>query len=161
MKSDFLPKRKKLGEILVSRGKITPEELTHCFGIQKKESKPLGQILVKEGMITEEELKSLLGEQLGIQHIWLRKGVVDPRIVHVLPKEKALSFNVIPMFRVNGVLTLATADPQAYFVLDEISKITNLKVQPVGCRADDILEAIHECYREDVGIDEDPQSSVP
>ena len=154
MKSDFLPKRKKLGEILVSQGKITPEELTHFLRIQKKESKPLGQILIKEGVITEEELKNILGEQLGIQHLWLRKGLVDPRIVHVLPKEKALSFMVIPMFRVNGVLTLATADPHAFFVLDEISKITNLKVQPVACRAHDILEAIHECYQEDVGIDD-------
>ena len=154
MKSDFLPKRKKLGEILVSQGKITPEALTHFLRLQKKESKPLGQILIKEGVITEEELKNILGEQLGIQHIWLRKGLVDPRIVHVLPKEKALSFKVIPMFRVDGVLTLATADPQAFFVLDEISKITDLKVQPVGCRADDILEAIHECYQEDVGIDD-------
>ena len=154
MKSDFLPKRKKLGEILVSQGKITPEELTHFLRLQKKESKPLGQILIKEGVINEEELKNILGEQLGIQHIWLRKGLVDPRIVHVLPKEKALSFKVIPMFRVDGVLTLATADPHAFYVLDEISKITNLKVQPVGCRADDILEAIHECYQEDVGIDD-------
>ena len=154
MKSDFLPKRKKLGKILVSQGKITPEELTHFLRIQKKESKPLGQILIKEGVITEEELKNILGEQLGIQHLWLRKGLVDPRIVHVLPKEKALSFMVIPMFRVNGVLTLATADPHAFFVLDEISKITNLKVQPVACRAHDILEAIHECYQEDVGIDD-------
>ena len=154
MKSDFLPKRKKLGEILVSQGKITSEALTHFLRLQKKESKPLGQILIKEGVITEEELKNILGEQLGIQHIWLRKGLVDPRIVHVLPKEKALSFKVIPMFRVDGVLTLATADPHAFYVLDEISKITNLKVQPVGCRTDDILEAIHECYQEDVGIDD-------
>ena len=154
MKSDFLPKRKKLGELLVSQGKITAEALTHFLRLQKKDSEPLGQILIKEGVITEEELKNILGEQLGIQHIWLRKGLVDPRIVHVLPKEKALSFKVIPMFRVDGVLTLATADPQAFFVLDEISKITDLKVQPVGCRADDILEAIHECYQEDVGIDD-------
>jgi type IV pilus assembly protein PilB len=154
MKSDSLPKRKKLGEILVSQGKITSEELTHFLRIQKKESEPLGQILIEEGVITEEELKNILGEQLGIQHIWLRKGLVDPRIVHVLPKEKALSFMVIPMFRVNGVLTLATAGPHAFFVLDEISKITNLKVQPVACRENDILEAIHECYQEDVAIDD-------
>ena len=154
MKSDFFSKRKKLGEILVSQRKIAPEELIHFLHIQNKESKPLGQILIDEGVITKEELKNILGEQLGIQHIWLRKGLVDPRIVHVLPKEKALSFKVIPMFRVNDVLTLATADPHAFFVLDEISKITNLKVQPVDCRGDDILEAIHECYQEDVAIDD-------
>jgi type IV pilus assembly protein PilB len=154
MKSDFIPKRKKLGEILVGQGKIKPEELANFLLIQKKESKPLGQILVQEDAITEEELQQALIEQLGIQHIWLRKGLVDPRIVPVLPKEKALSYKVIPMFRVHNVLTIATSDPHAFFVFDEISKITHLKVQPVACRTDDILEAIHECYQMDVAIED-------
>ena len=105
-------------------------------------------------ILSKEELTHILGEQLGIPHVWLRKGLVDPRIVHVLPKEKALLFQVVPMFLVNNVLTLATSDPHALFGFDEVSKITNLKVQPVLCRAHDIMEAIRECYREDVGIDE-------
>ncbi len=154
MKSDLVPKRKKVGEILVSRGRITPEQLTNILRIQKKTSKPIGQVLIQEGLLAEEELTEILGEQLGIPHIWLRKGLVDPRIAHVLPKEKALLFQVVPMFRVNNVLTLATADPHAIFVFDEISNITNLEIQPVVCRTDDILEAIHECYQQDVGIDE-------
>jgi type IV pilus assembly protein PilB len=154
MKTDLIPKRRKIGEILVSQGKIKPEKLEHCLLLQKKESKSLGQILLQEGIITEEELQQVLAEQLGIRHIWLRKGMVDPRIVHVLPKQKALSYQVIPMFRVYNVLTIATSDPHAFFIFDEISKITNLKVQPVACRADDILEAINECYQTDVVIDD-------
>ena len=154
MKTDLISKRKKLGEILIGQGKITPEELEKYLLIQKNKALPLGQILLQEGSINEEELQQVLIEQLGIQHVWLRKGMVDPRIVHVLPKEKALAYKVIPMFRVHNVLTIATADPHAFFVFDEISKITNLKVQPVACRSDDILEAIHECYQLDVAIDD-------
>ena len=154
MKRDFIPKKKRVGEILVSQGRITPEQLTNILRTQKKTSKPIGQILIQEGILKQEELTEILGEQLGIPHLWLRKGLVDPRIVHILPKEKALLFQVIPMFRVNNVLTLATTDPNAIFVFDEVSKLTNLDVQPVICRIDDIIEAIHECYRQDVGIDE-------
>jgi len=154
MKTDLIPNRKKLGEILISQEKITPEELEKCLLIQKNNSQPLGQILLQEGLITEEELQQVLIGQLGIQHVWLRKGMVDPRIVHVLPKEKALAYKVIPMFRVHNVLTIATSDPHAFFVFDEISKITQLKVQPVACRSEDILEAIHECYQMDVAIDD-------
>jgi type IV pilus assembly protein PilB len=154
MKHDFFPKKKRVGEILVSQGRITPEQLTNILRTQKKTSKPIGEILLQEGILKQEELTEILGEQLGIPHLWLRKGLVDPRIVHILPKEKALLFQVIPMFRVNNVLTLATTDPNAIFVFDEVSKLTNLDVQPVICRTDDIIEAIHECYRQDVGIDE-------
>ena len=80
--------------------------------------------------------------------------MIDARIVKVLPKDKALRFEVIPMFRVNNVLTLATADPNSIFVFDEIARITNLVIQPVLCRTDDIIEAIHEYYREDVNFDD-------
>jgi len=156
MKTSFVPKRKRIGEILVSQGRITPEQLTELLRTQKKTSKRLrlGDLLVENKILTKEELTQSLGEQLGIPHVWLRKGLVDPRIINVLPKEKALHLQVIPMFRVNNVLTLATADPHALFVFDEVSKITNLEVQPVLSRTDDIMEAIRIYYEEEMSIDD-------
>lgn len=153
MKRRHIPRQTKLGEILARRGRITPEKLTEALRIQKETSKPLGKLLVEQDIISEEELIYILGEQLGIPHIWLRKGMVDPRIVHILPKEKALLYHVIPMFRVNNVLTLATTDPYYYFAFDEVRKITGLEVQPVLCRSIDIVEAIQQSYQEDVSID--------
>ena len=151
---NYIRKRKRLGDMLISKNRMTHEQLEEYLQIQKQTSKPLGRILVEEGVITEEELKLTLGEQLGIPHIWLRKGLVDPKIVHLLPKEKAALFKVIPMFRVNRILTLATSDPNAIFAFDEVSKITRLDVQPVLCRADDINEAINTYYQMEVNIDE-------
>ncbi|MBL7181179.1 MAG: Flp pilus assembly complex ATPase component TadA [Desulfobacterales bacterium] len=160
MKRNFMPtKRKKLGEILVRQGRITPDELVELLRLQKEVSKPLGQLLVDKNILSQQELTNVLGEQLGIPHVWLRKGLVDPRIVHVLPKDKALLYQAIPMFRVNNILTLATADPNDIFVFDEISKMTSLEVQPVICRVDDILEAINQSYQEDVSI-EDIMTSI-
>jgi type IV pilus assembly protein PilB len=154
MKRRLLPRRMKLGEILVQRGQITSEQLTEILTIQKEHPAPLGQILMEKELVTQEELTQILGEQLDIPHVWLRKGLIDPRIVQVLPKEKALRYQVIPLFRVNNVLTLAAADPNLIFVFDEVSKITHLEVQPVLCRAEDITKAIHECYKEEVTIDD-------
>ena len=154
MTTNIVTRSKRLGEILVEQGRISPEQLKEALRCQKENSKPLGQTLIQEGFLTEKELTDALGEQLGIPHVWMRKGLVDPRIVHLLPKEKALRLQVIPMFRVNNILTLGVVDPFAYFVFDEVSKITNLEVQPVVCRVDDIEKAINECYQEDVNIDE-------
>jgi len=154
MKTGIVTKRKRLGEILVEQGKITPEQLTHILRLQKECRKPIGQICVDEKYISNEELINILGEQLGVPHVWLRKGLVDPRIVSVLPKERALHYQVVPMFLVDNVLTLATSDPNAYFVFDEVKKITNFEVQPVICRADDIIEAINEAYQKNTSIDD-------
>jgi len=147
-------KRLRIGEILIQQGRLTPEQLAEFLRLQRESSKPLGQILMDNQIISAEELKQILGTQLGIPHVWLRQGLVDPRVVPLVPKEKALRFKIVPMFRVNHVLTLATADPHAIFVFDEIAKMTKLEVQPVSCRTDDILKAIDECYRQEVSMDE-------
>jgi len=154
MKTESMPKRKRLGEILVQQGRITPEQLAEILREQKQRSRPLGQLLVEKGFINSEDLPKILGEQLGIPHMWLRKGLIDPRVVHLLPKEKALLFQVIPMFRVRNTLTLATSDPHALFVFDEVSKLTHLEVHPVLCRTDDIVDAIQEYYQEEMTVDE-------
>ena len=94
----YVRKRMRLGELLISQNLITQEQLEQCLQLQKITQKPLGRILVEEACITEEELQLTLGEQLGIPHIWLRKGLIDPKVVHILPKDKASLFKVIPMF---------------------------------------------------------------
>lgn len=146
--------RKKLGDILVHQGRITPEQLAKLLHGQKACGKPLGQILIDQEILSVEELNQILGEQLGIPHVWMRKGLADPRIVHLLPKEKALQYQVIPLFCVNGKLTLATADPYSPFVFKEVSRITGMEILPVLCRVDDILDAINDCYRAEADMAE-------
>ena len=76
MKSPFVHKRKKIGEILVGKGFITADQLTEFLRAQKESSKPLGQLLLEEEILSPEELTTIIGEQLGIPHIWLRKGMI-------------------------------------------------------------------------------------
>ena len=154
MKTTLIPKRRKLGEILIQQELLSPDQLAEFLQLQKETSKSLGQIVVEKGIISNEDLVKILGEQLGIPHVWLRKGLVDPKIVHVLPKEKAFYYQVIPMFVVNNVLTLAISDPYAFFVIDEVKKLTKMEVQPVICRVEDILMAISQAYQENITIED-------
>ncbi|MCK5096523.1 MAG: hypothetical protein KAR45_00375, partial [Desulfobacteraceae bacterium] len=149
-----IPKRIKLGEILVRKKKLTPEKLYELLEIQSQTSQSLGYLLTKQKIITEEELNNALSEQLGIPHVSLRKGLVDPQIVDILPKEKAIQMNVIPMFRVNNVLTVATSDPHDFFKQDKIAEITKLHIQQVSCSQQNITTAIEECYRGQISIDD-------
>ncbi len=146
--------RKKLGEILVEQGALTEEQCEEALRIQKKTGKLLGQILVEKKMVSEEDLVRILGDQLGYPHVWLRKGMIDPKVVRIIPKEKARLYRVIPMFKVFDDLTIATADPQAIFALDELSRLTRCTLHPVLCRATDIEQAINEYYDEDVRIND-------
>ena len=146
--------KKRLGEMLVEAGLMSAEQLQEALKLQRESGKRIGQVLVEAGFISWENLANALGGQLGIPHIWLRKGLVDPEVVHLVPKDKAKLFTVIPMFKVKDKLTIATADPQAIYVFDELAKLTGCQIQPVICRAQDILEAIEQYYQEDVALED-------
>ncbi|NQU41929.1 Flp pilus assembly complex ATPase component TadA, partial [bacterium] len=146
---------KKLGQILLDDHLILPEQLDAALQKQTQTGKRLGQVLIDMDLITYDSLVSVLSRQNGIPHIWLRKGLIDPKIVHLVPREKAEAYQVIPMFKVHNTLTLAMADSTDLFVVDDIERLTGLKVQPVQCRSQDLVQtAIKEYYSEDVEMDD-------
>lgn len=144
----ILKKKKKIGELLVEANLLSSENLVEALRLQKQNGKKLGQILIDHHFIKAGDLVSILGSQLGIPHVWLRKGLVDSNIIKSVPYDKARAYQVLPLFKVRNTLTLATADPMAVFILDELAKSTGCTIQPVLCRADDIETCIEEYYRE-------------
>ena len=113
----ILSKKKKIGELLVEANLLSSENLLEALRLQKQNGKKLGQILIEHHFIKPADLVSVLGSQLGIPHVWLRKGLVDKKIINSVPYDKARAYQVLPLFKVRNRLTLATADPMAIFIL--------------------------------------------
>ena len=65
MESALVPSRL-LGELLIEKSLITPEELEEALAEQKENGKRLGEILVKKGYVSGPELTTVLAEQLGV-----------------------------------------------------------------------------------------------
>jgi len=137
---------KKLGEILIEEGLLTGAQLEEALALQKTTGKRLGRILIELGFVKEEDLLHVLSRQMSIPHVWLRRGLIDPKIVHIIPAETARLYKVMPMFKVRNSLIVATSDPQAIYVFDKLEEITNLQIQPVLTRSEDIEKAIEEYY---------------
>lgn len=146
MISALRSKPKRLGELLVEKGVLTEDQCQQALEFQKKTGKRLGQIVIELDLVKEDELLHVLSKQMDLPHIWLRKGLIDPRIIDIVPADKARLYKIMPMFRVKNNLVISTSDPQAIFVFDEIEKLTGLSVQPVLSRSSDIDKAIEEYY---------------
>ena len=110
--------------MLVASGVISPDQLSQALVKQRESGSRLGQILVEMNFITNEGLTEILSEQSGIPHISLRFGLADPKWVNISPKEKALLYQVIPMFKVEKELTLAMTNPYGAYVMEDIEKTT-------------------------------------
>ncbi len=152
------PKKKRLGEILVESNQLLPEQLDVALTRQRETGRRLGQILVEMGYVSYDVVVEALTQQTGIPHVWIRRGLVDPEIVNIIPKEKAELYSVIPMFKVHRTLTVAMSDPSAIFVIDDLEGITGCNVQPVRSRKEEIVAAIAEYYDKSLEMQDFPES---
>src|SRR4051812_33912316 len=117
-------KRKfKLGELLVSTGRLKQEQIDGALKRAKDSGAMLGETLVDMGLIKSYELLKIVGGQLGLPAVELRVGLIDPDTLHYIPKEKAHYYGVIPMFHVDGRLTVAISRPLSIFDFDDLERL--------------------------------------
>ncbi len=136
----------RLGDILLEQGSVTAERLREAMQVQQQSGRRLGQILVDKGFVSETDLLKALSEQLHVPLVALRPGLFDPAAIALLEPDIARRLDVLPMFRVRNVLTLASCDPQCVPALDEVASRTGCRVRPVLARRDDIRKFIGEGY---------------
>jgi type IV pilus assembly protein PilB len=134
----------RLGDILVSHGVLSEEQVEKAVALQKSTTMRMGQIIIDKGWASEMDVLGALGEQLDVPVIRLRAGVYDPAVLGVLDRKTLARLQVMPLQQLRGELFLATVDPQAVPVFDEVEQRTGLRVQPVLARREDILNALND-----------------
>lgn len=144
----------RLGQILLNAGAISPEHLEEALRRQNSSGTRLGQVLLEMGAVQPDHLLSAIATQCGLPAVHLRKGIVDPKVVPVIPREKAELFLAIALFKVKDTLTVAMADPHSVVALDQLEALTGCRIQPVVALPDEIQKAIAEYYAREVNMDE-------
>ncbi len=143
-------KYKKIGEILVAEGVITPSQLEEAIKIQVKEGERLGDILVKLGYVSEEQILNALSKQLHIPYVSLASGKLRPDpnqdLDRLIPYDFAIKNLVLPLFRNLNSLTVAIFDPLDLILIDNLKKLTGCEINPILATKSDILKAIEEFY---------------
>lgn len=138
--------KERLKEILIRNNIIKQEDLDRALEEQKKQGGDLSKILVKMGLINEDNLTMLLSQGLGMPPIDINRLKIDPAVVKIIPQEIALNYQIIPVSKIGGSLTLAMADPLNIFTIDNVKALTGLEINPIIGRAKDILQAINTYY---------------
>src|SRR5262245_39297133 len=89
---------KRLGELLVDRGLVEPDDLDHALTEQKRGSgERLGEVLLKMGVVSQENLFHTLAEQLGIPFMPLMGATLDRRAIEKVPARLVNLYDIIPV----------------------------------------------------------------
>ena len=136
--------RKKMGEILVDAGLITPETLQKALQRQRGTGLRLGQVLETMDVILEEDIAAALGQQFGVRQV---KGIArysyPPEILKIITPEEALTRFIFPLKIEKKTLYLAMANPLDHDTAQEIGFRNGLQVTPCVTTPEEIKAAIN------------------
>jgi hypothetical protein len=142
--------RKRIGEILMERGAITPEQLEAGLKAQRQTQQRLGATLVSQGLITEPMLVQALSEALGIPVVDLRTATPDWAAVHLVRARFCEQHEMVPyaLESVGGrrQLVVAMTDPLNQSAIEEVEFTTGLKVSPRVAALSGVRAAILRYY---------------
>jgi type IV pilus assembly protein PilB len=145
-------RRRRLGDLLVEFGIATEPVIQEIIDQQGKSRKRLGQILVARGIASERDVLRVLAAQLAIPCIPLRTGVYDAIAVKLLDEQTCLRLQVLPMFKFRDQLAVATNEPLAMPILDEIEQRTGLHVRTILAGREEIVRSVREAFSDSADV---------
>jgi len=133
-------KKLQLGQVLLERELVTEEQINRALDLQKEggHHKLLGELLIELGYCTENQIASALAHAYGVPYAAITPKICDPAVVEILPREFLDEHSVLPLFKVYDNLTIAVSEPSNVFLIDEIERISNCRVQVVCATVKDI-----------------------
>ncbi len=119
-----------LRAFLVDAGLVTEEQFDEVLKKAKKTKQKVGDVLVSEGLITQEELIKLEAYILGIPFVNLEKENIPPKVLKIIPEPIARSHNIVAFRKSGNKLEVAMLDPEDLRTIEFIKKTTNLRIVP-------------------------------
>lgn len=141
----------KLGDILLSQGSTTRADIRRASAPDEKlPGERLGDTLLRLNLISDAQLRQALATQHRLPFLRVTRRLVDREVLPLLPREFVLQHRVVPMYRVDSVLTLAVDDPTNLWAIDEVARLCGCEVQLVVTEAA-CIHALLEDLAEDGG----------
>jgi type IV pilus assembly protein PilB len=143
--------RKPLGQLLLDKGVIQQEQLERALQEQQRSNhqKLLGEILVELRFCSEDQITESLAVAYGVPYARISPRVADPKVISVLPREFLEKHQVLPLFLVEGVLTIAVPEPANVFLLEEIERVSGYPAQVVAATVKDIKATLQAYLPDD------------
>lgn len=126
-------KRVRIGDLLLSQGMITQQQLDTALAEQKIRKTKLGETLIALGYVSQRDFADVLSKQLGVESVDLRKEGLQDAAIRLVPEDIMKKYELVP-FAIDennsNILKIAMSDPMYLPAIDDVSLITGMEVVP-------------------------------
>ena len=145
------PRSLRLGEMLIERGKIAPDELERALELQRERGDKLGKIMVDMGLIAQRDMLAALSEQLGIPLVTVDQPPPSAPEIEGLSHRFLSQCRAFPLALADSTLTVAMADPLDFETVAAIRSFSGFEVRTALAPEQEIVEAIDKHYGQSDG----------
>ena len=131
----------RIGDILISEGKITREQLELALTMQRNDPRRLGEILLSLGYVTAEDLALALAKHMKLEYVVVSDAEIDSEALDLLDEQTLRKYMVLPLRFENRRLVVAVADPTNLYALEDLRMITNHPIRAVVATEENLNEA--------------------
>lgn len=147
------PKRLRLGDLLIAKGIIGPDQLQTVLSEQKKTGKKIGQLVVEQGLVQENTLLKTLSEAYHIPFIDLQRFTPMSALIDLLPESHARRYKAIVLSKEENGLRVGMVDPLDLMAVDELQRILKRPLLPAFIGENELVKVFDRLYEDDDDID--------
>ncbi|MBF0226212.1 MAG: type II/IV secretion system protein [Desulfobacterales bacterium] len=140
--------------ILVSENILTQDDSDNFSKKYQGNGFDILQHLVRGGIAKKDVLGKFWGDSIGVSYVNLEKTLFQAQVVKRLPQNFALKNQLIPIYQLQDVVTLAMAFPLNLDVIDEAKRLMGCQVSAVFSFPDEIVDAIDIQYQSGDALNE-------
>jgi len=119
-----------LKAFLLDTGLVNEQQFDAAQKKAEKTNQKVGDVLVSEGLITQEELIKLEAYILGIPFVNLEKEMISIDVLRIIPEPVARSNNIVAFRKKGESLEVAMLDPEDLRTIEFLKKTSNLRILP-------------------------------
>jgi general secretion pathway protein E len=140
------PERKRLGEMLIERGKLDAAGLDRALRIQEDSGEKLGVLLVTLGVVAQRDVSEALADQLGLPLVEAASYPELPILEERVSARFLRESRALPLAEDESELALAMADPTDEYTVNAFEMVTGRKVRPQVAIPMELEAALERLY---------------
>ena len=131
-------------EFILDANLVEKEKLEEAYNESIKSEKHLGEFLLEKKLVTDMDLRKLYAYILGIPYVDLRKNLISPEILQIVPEPIAKKYNIVAFEKAGNDLKVAMINPEDLQTIDFIKKKTGLRIIPCLATLESIQSVIKQ-----------------
>ena len=146
-------------DTLVSAGVVTADQVSSVRSGASDDGEA-GTTLVTRGLVTPEQLAKVLEDEMGFPRVELESYAPDSEALDIVPASIARTQRFLPLFEIEGTLTVAIGDPADVFTIDAVGSQLGYSMDAVLADGAAVQQAIVQYFGEEPEAPE-PEVSEP